>query len=45
MLHEGFEAQGATGKAGWTIGHRVIAVAMAQGGAFKMRSQVRSELE
>jgi len=45
ILHEGFGIQSVAGKAGWTIACRVIALAMAQGGSFKLQSQMRSEPE
>ena len=45
ILHQGFGNQGEAGKAAWTIAHRVIAVAIAQGGSFKMQSQIQSDPE
>jgi len=45
ILHEGFGIQSGAGKAAWTIACRVIALAMAQGGSFKMQSQIRFEPE
>jgi hypothetical protein len=39
-LHEGFGIYGQAGKAGWTIARGFIAIAMDQGGSFKMRRQV-----
>jgi hypothetical protein len=39
-LDEGFGFYGQAGKAGWTIARRCIAIAMDQGGSFKMRRQV-----
>jgi len=40
ILHEGFGFYGQAGTAGWTIAHGFIAIAMDQGGSFKMRRQV-----
>jgi hypothetical protein len=40
ILHEGFGFYGQDGKAGWTIARRCIAIAMDQGGSFKMRRQL-----
>jgi hypothetical protein len=40
ILHEGFGIYGQAGKAGWTIARGFIAIAMDQGGSFKMRRQI-----
>jgi len=40
ILHEGFGIYGQAGKACWTIARRCIAIAMDQGGSFKMRRQI-----
>jgi len=40
ILHEGFGIYGQAGKAGWTTARGLIAIAMDQGGSFKMRRQV-----
>ena len=40
MLNEGIGVCGSAGTADWTIDRRGIAVAMAQGGSFKMQSQM-----
>jgi len=40
ILHEGFGFYGQAGKAGGTIARGFIALAMDQGGSFKMRRQV-----
>jgi len=45
MLHEGVEISGQAGKAGWMIGRRSIAVAMVQGGSFKMQSQMGQKID
>jgi hypothetical protein len=45
ILRQGFGDQGEAGKAAWTIACRVIAIAIAQGGSFKMQSQIQSEPE
>jgi hypothetical protein len=39
MLHEGIGISGPVGTAGWTIDRSGIAIAMAQGGSFKMRPE------
>jgi len=40
VLHEGFGFYEQAGKAGWTIARGFIAIAMDQGGLFKMRRQI-----
>jgi len=40
ILDEGNEAQGKSGKQGWSIVRRFIAVAMDQGGSIKIGSQI-----
>jgi hypothetical protein len=40
ILYEGFGIYGQTGKAGWAIARGFIAIAMDQGGSFKMCRQV-----
>ena len=40
ILHEGFGFYGQAGKVGWTIARGFIAIAMDQGGLFKMRRQI-----
>jgi len=39
-LHEGNEAQEKSGKQGWLIARRCIAIAMDQGGSTKIGSQI-----
>jgi len=40
MLHEGNEAQGKSGKQGWLIARRCIAIATHQGGSINLGSQI-----
>jgi len=43
MLHEGNEDQGKSGKQGWTIVRRCIAIATHQGGSSRIGSQIFPE--